>query len=121
MREFMLKSYGTLNFIGFVLIIGSTLMMRSYFTWTEEGPEVLAFIYLLGFMTMLFSYSMTIKMYKLAVKQDEIDEKWKEYNIERSELDKFMEFVKKKAFESTVVSKDEVRKHMGWDKDDDKN
>lgn len=114
MKNFALKSWWIMNFISFILIIISSVQ-----TIHEEKALPIAFI--VGIILFLTSQILIIRVSTFIKKEDDVDEAWKEYRTKNEELDKLVEFLKIKAFRSTIVTKEEIYKHMEWEDDESRN
>lgn len=115
MKKFMLKTWWVINTFATISLIITTICARFYFTWDQEPPTYLLLLWLFGIVSFLIGQISIIHLHGIATSEDEIDNKWREYYAKDKELDKLIAFMKTKAFNSTVATKEEIRKHMGWE------
>lgn len=110
----MLKTWWTINFVATVSLIIVPFWAKAYFTWDQEPPSLLILLFMSGIIAFLVGQISIIHLHGIAKSEDQIDEKWTEYYVRERELDKLIDFMKTKAFNSTVATKEEIRAHMGW-------
>lgn len=121
MKNFALKLWWIMNFISFILMVISYLWVSRYLNREEEIINYISMICLVGFLLYLFSNILIMHISTFLKKEDEIDEAWEKYRSKERELDKLVEFLKTKAFRSTIVTREEIYKHMKWKDDESRN
>lgn len=103
-----------MTLVGQIGFMASLLVFRSYFEWTSDPPFWAILIVVVAMVTSLVAHMSMIALIPIAKEMDKIDEAWRELKKQKAERNKFMDFLKAKAFKSTIVSRKEINEHMGW-------
>lgn len=114
MKNYLLKSFQIINIIGLIISLIGSLLVRKHLGIVEDPNVFYVAILAIGWLIMLTSHMLIIPIQNFVVSDDELAKKYEDYEKKYHELEKLGEFMKKKAFESTVATKQEINEHMGW-------